>query len=158
MEKQRLTRKTSDQMVAGVCAGLADYLRIDVTIVRLVFFALLFTEGIGVLLYVLLWIILPAEGVSEARTLEERVEQGADEFSERVQALGEDLRYGGTESSQKTTLVLGAGLILVGLYYLLRVLPIRLPLWFDLEIVLPLIIIAGGVLLLVRRVREEDDD
>jgi len=155
MESRKFVRKTSDQMVAGVCAGLSDYLQIDVTIVRLVFFFLLFAEGIGIPLYIILWIVMPAEDVVPAASFEERVEQRAEEFSERVQEIGHDIQQGGAGSNQRTNLVIGAGLILVGVYYLMRVLPINLPFWVDFDLVWPLVIIAGGVLLLVRRVKED---
>jgi len=63
MEK-RLYRSRRDSMVGGVCAGLADYYGLDVTIVRLAAAAIvLFTSGAGVLAYVLLWVLVPEEPV-----------------------------------------------------------------------------------------------
>ena len=59
---RRLYRKPEGQIVAGVCTGLADYLGIDVTIVRLVFAALAVFGGAGVLLYVIAWAVVPEEG------------------------------------------------------------------------------------------------
>jgi phage shock protein PspC (stress-responsive transcriptional regulator) len=59
---RRLYRKAEGQIVAGVCTGLADYLGIDVTIVRLVFAALAIFGGAGVLLYVIAWAVVPEEG------------------------------------------------------------------------------------------------
>lgn len=153
MDSARLVRKTSEQMVAGVCAGLADYLKMDVTLVRLFFFLLLFAEGIGAVLYVVMWVVIPAEGVAEPRTFEERIEQGAEEFSDRVQTIGEDIRTG-TSGSSNAGFIIGGGLIIVGLYYLLRVLPLNLPYWFDVDYFWPLLIIAAGVWLLLRRVKE----
>jgi phage shock protein C len=58
----KLQRTRNDKKIAGVCAGLADYFGVDVTIVRLVF-ALLFLlpHGIGLPLYIILWIVMPQE-------------------------------------------------------------------------------------------------
>ncbi len=56
----RLYRNDSDKILGGVCGGLANYLRIDPTIVRLVFALISFGAGSGILLYILLWIILPS--------------------------------------------------------------------------------------------------
>ena len=53
----RLYRDESDKMLGGVCSGLANYLRVDPTIVRLVFALITFGAGTGILLYILLWII-----------------------------------------------------------------------------------------------------
>jgi phage shock protein PspC (stress-responsive transcriptional regulator) len=58
MEK-KLYRDERRKMIAGVCAGLADYLNIDVTIVRVVFLLTLILKGGGGLLYIVLWIVLP---------------------------------------------------------------------------------------------------
>ncbi len=56
----RLMRSRHDAIIAGVAGGIARYLGVDSTIVRLVFVALIFT-GVGVLLYPALWIIMPLE-------------------------------------------------------------------------------------------------
>ena len=57
----RLYRDESDKILGGVCGGLANYLRIDPTIVRLVFVLFSFGAGSGILLYILLWMILPSK-------------------------------------------------------------------------------------------------
>ncbi|MEI7646522.1 MAG: PspC domain-containing protein [Chloroflexales bacterium] len=56
----RLLRSRTDRMIAGVAAGVARYLNTDPTIVRLVFVLLAFT-GPGILIYPLLWAVMPAE-------------------------------------------------------------------------------------------------
>ncbi len=58
MEK-KLYRDEHRKMVGGVCAGLADYLGIDVTIVRIFFLLTLILKGGGGLVYIVLWIVLP---------------------------------------------------------------------------------------------------
>ncbi len=61
MSEKRLTRVEDGRMIAGVCAGLANYLGVDATVVRLIFVLLaLFAAG-GVLLYLILWLIMPME-------------------------------------------------------------------------------------------------
>lgn len=50
-------------MVAGVCAGVADYLGMDVTLVRVIMAVIaVFTGGAGVLAYLAAWAIIPEEG------------------------------------------------------------------------------------------------
>ena len=61
MATKRLYRKTNEQMLAGVCAGLADYLGVDLAIVRLIFVLLFFFGGNGILIYVILWILMPLQ-------------------------------------------------------------------------------------------------
>jgi phage shock protein PspC (stress-responsive transcriptional regulator) len=61
-QSKRLYRLREGRLVAGVCAGLAGYFGIDVTIVRLVFAILTLFGGTGALLYVICWAVVPEEG------------------------------------------------------------------------------------------------
>lgn len=62
MNNKKLSRSETDVMLGGVCGGLAEYVNIDVSIVRIIFVLLtLFVGGSGILLYVILWIIVPPE-------------------------------------------------------------------------------------------------
>lgn len=58
MEK-KLYRDETRKVIGGVCAGLADYFGVDVAIVRLVFLLTLILKGGGMLIYIVLWIVLP---------------------------------------------------------------------------------------------------
>lgn len=66
---KRLYRDTENSMVAGVCSGLAAYFGIDATIVRVLFVASLLFGGAGVIIYLILWIVVP-----EAKTTPEKIE------------------------------------------------------------------------------------
>ena len=59
--QRRLYRSTTQKMIAGVCGGWAEYLDVDVTLVRLVFVGLALLGGPGILLYIILWIITPRQ-------------------------------------------------------------------------------------------------
>lgn len=59
-----LYRSNNDKILGGVCSGLASYLRIDPTIVRILFALITFGGfGSGVLLYIILWIVLPSKSL-----------------------------------------------------------------------------------------------
>src|SRR2546428_3273110 len=55
----RLRRSRTEVIIAGVCGGLAEYFGIDPVIVRLIFVLVTLTTGIGVLLYPVLWLVMP---------------------------------------------------------------------------------------------------
>ena len=57
--KKMLYKDRENKMLAGVCAGLADYFAIDPTIVRLVWAIFAMLYGIGVLIYIAAWIVFP---------------------------------------------------------------------------------------------------
>lgn len=59
MERKRLERSTQDKWIGGVCAGLAHYFDIDPTIVRLIFLVAFFGFGTGLLVYIVLWFVMP---------------------------------------------------------------------------------------------------
>ena len=60
MEKK--LRHSNDKMIAGVCAGLAHYFDLDPTVIRIVYVLLsIFTAFAGVLVYLILWLIMPKE-------------------------------------------------------------------------------------------------
>ncbi|HEY5987833.1 MAG TPA: PspC domain-containing protein [Streptosporangiaceae bacterium] len=64
---KQLIRPRTGRIVAGVCAGLADYIGVDANLVRLAF-AILTIFGIapGVLAYVIAWLVIPEEGESSS--------------------------------------------------------------------------------------------
>ncbi len=61
MNNKRLIRSRDDRMLFGVCAGLAQYLGIDPVIVRLLAVLLTLWNGVGLLIYLVLAIIVPQE-------------------------------------------------------------------------------------------------
>jgi phage shock protein PspC (stress-responsive transcriptional regulator) len=68
---KKLFRDGDDKFLGGVCAGLAHYVGIDVIWMRLLWLALLFFFGTGILVYILLWILVPqAETTAEKLQME----------------------------------------------------------------------------------------
>jgi len=66
---KKMFRNPDDKVFGGVSSGIAAYFGIDVIIVRLIFVVLTFFGGTGLILYIILWIILP-----EARTITDKME------------------------------------------------------------------------------------
>ena len=58
---KKLYRSKKDEMIGGVCAGIAHYFNIDPTLVRLAFAAILLIFGSGILAYIACLIIIPRE-------------------------------------------------------------------------------------------------
>jgi len=83
MPSARLERSTTNRMIAGVCGGIAEYLAVDATIVRVLFFLMiLFTGGLGLILYIALVFLMPLPGrpatsfaTSAGATVEDVAEQ-----------------------------------------------------------------------------------
>lgn len=59
MSIKRLRRSKKERIIAGVCGGLAEYYKIDVSLVRIAFVLAFVFAGIGLLPYLVLWLIMP---------------------------------------------------------------------------------------------------
>ncbi len=72
-KQRRLYRNPDDRLLGGVCSGLGGYFNIDTVWVRLAFFIAIWLGGVSVLVYLILWIIIPP-----ARTVAEKLEMQGD--------------------------------------------------------------------------------
>ena len=79
--ERRLYRSRSDRMIGGVCGGLARYFDIDPTIVRIIAVLLIFANGIGILAYIILAIVVPLEN-SRTTKPEETIRENVEEIKE----------------------------------------------------------------------------
>ena len=61
MSNKRMTRSTSNKMIAGVCAGMADYFDLDPTVVRVGYIIAAFLSGLGLIAYIVLALVMPVE-------------------------------------------------------------------------------------------------
>ena len=120
MEK-KLYRSRTNSMIGGVCGGLGEYLNVDPTIMRLVAVLLVFANGIGLLAYIIAWIIIPRNPGIEAEVVV-------------------------TERSQLNRLLPGLALIFLGLVFLLN----NLIPWFRFRYLWPLILIVLGIFILIK--------
>ncbi|MDD4248321.1 MAG: PspC domain-containing protein [Methanosarcina sp.] len=140
--EKRLTRSKTNSMLFGVCGGIGEYFGIDPTLVRLAFVLLTLANGIGLVIYLILAIIMPSG---------ESVEMPGS-YENRAQSTWESPRQPGergNENSDRNRL-LGALLLIVGIYLLLDRLSIfRIFWWFD-ELFLPALLILGGGWLLLK--------
>jgi signal transduction histidine kinase len=122
-----MSRDPEAGIVAGVCAGIAAQLGVDVTLVRIAFVALTFAGGIGPVLYALLWALVPAQGGRAAIS---------------VPAIGS---RGGMEVG------VGVGLLVLALLLTSRALGV----WWSDAVVWPIVGVAAGAALLWRGVGVE---
>lgn len=59
MQNKKLTKSRNDRKLCGVCGGLAEYLNLDSTIVRLIWLLLVFFAGTGILAYLIAALVMP---------------------------------------------------------------------------------------------------
>lgn len=56
---KRLYRDPQNRLIGGVCAGLGDYFNVDFSIIRIIWLLLFLFGGIGLLAYIIAWIVIP---------------------------------------------------------------------------------------------------
>jgi phage shock protein C len=133
---KKLYRLRNERVIAGVAGGLGRYLDIDPILVRLFFVLLVLSDGIGVMLYVILAFVIP------------EAPQGMEEMSVD--------RTAGTELREtRTRTVLGAGLLLFGLFFLLQTFDVPFATWLRLNDLWPLLLVAAGGVLIWRQYQEQ---
>ncbi|MFH0853241.1 MAG: PspC domain-containing protein [bacterium] len=141
---KRLTRSKSDRMVAGVAGGLAEYFNIDPVIFRAAFVLFALFDGAGVLIYIVMWIIVPETGKeSEKKNLEEKVKEVGKEAEQLVN------KHVNENSSYQARNIIGIIIIIIGAMALLRQFyPMS---WLGFHMIWPIIIVVFGFLLIIKK-------
>jgi len=65
-QTRKLYRSRTDRTLAGVCGGLAQYFNTDATLIRALFVVLALLGGPGLVIYLLMWILVPEEPLDAA--------------------------------------------------------------------------------------------
>ncbi|MBL4677063.1 MAG: PspC domain-containing protein [Mucilaginibacter sp.] len=156
MEK-KLYRDEQHKSIGGVCAGLADYFNMDVSIVRLIFVLALVLKGVGFIPYIILWIVLPKKpfgyqnpfkpGVNPTPGYDARYSQPygdvkVDYTVPPVNQPGQPFMYQPQKKSN-FGVIFGAILIVLGGLFLLDNLDIMPD--FDFEQLWPVILVVAGL-------------
>lgn len=142
MTQSQLVRSDTDRVIAGVCGGLADYLNVDAVFIRLAFALLLFASGVGLPIYLVLWIVMPL-GNEAHQSNAEVIHKNLDEMGTAVSSSVNRLGKPGT---------IGTILIMLGVYFLLQQLG-GLG-WLGNVLFWPIVIIGLGLFLFAQRNEE----
>ncbi|HEV8654212.1 MAG TPA: PspC domain-containing protein [Candidatus Limnocylindria bacterium] len=157
----RLERSTTNKVAAGVCGGIAEYLQVDPTLVR-VFFVVgtILSGGLGFLGYVLLVVLMPLPGQpapfgktagATTSTLEGAASREALTTSDPQATAPSVAAPADPEAEERRRATIGLILVALGAIFLFSNAGVfRIVRW---DLAWPLVLIAIGALLLVQRVR-----
>ena len=137
---QRLYRSSTDRILAGVAGGIAEYLRLDSAVVRILFIALSFAGGTGLVLYVVCWLLMPEKDDMHRPVSRRGLEQNAEKIVREVEDAWS--RSGGPRN-------VGGWLVLLGVIFLLA--NFNLVSFDDISRLWPLLLIFAGWRLLSNR-------
>lgn len=147
---KRLYRSRTDSVLGGVAGGIAQYLEVDPTLIRLLWILFIFAGGSGVLAYIVCWIIIPEEPRSHG---EQQTLEGVQRTAERqASARGE-----GAETTSLSTLVVGLVILAFGVLWLLRMFNVHFTMpfafWFtSWTMIFPLIVIFVALAFIVKAI------
>ncbi|HCS74978.1 MAG TPA: PspC domain-containing protein [Clostridiales bacterium] len=153
---KKLYRSNKQKVFAGVCGGLAEYLNVDVTIVRLIWVLAFFAWGVGLLAYIIAAVIIPTavkEANNEGTTVTD--EYGNETFVPNEEK-GQEVHHDGSGGKNNSLLFIGGAMVVIGILVLLdKYVPfceiirsIRGYGW-------PILLIITGVLILISSLRNK---
>ncbi|NEU07301.1 PspC domain-containing protein [Flavihumibacter sp. R14] len=158
MEK-KLQRNEQDKMLAGVCAGLAEYFDVDVTWIRIAFVVATLAGFSGVLAYIILWIAVPAKPFIPGAYNSHQSRYSADyrvyEESKEPSAYNTYTVPEPPVPARKAgngRMIAGLVLVAFGAFFLLDEFNV-IPYWFDFDKLWPLIFIIPGILIISKNGR-----
>lgn len=145
----RLYRSGVDKKLGGVCGGLAQFFDFDATLIRLIVLITVFMGGMGLLAYILAWVIIPLNPAHQRgdypRNVGEEIRSSVEDFSTSAQGFAEELRSVNSERRKK---YVGIALIVLGILFLLERIA---PYFFDWGKMWPIILILVGIGIIWRR-------
>ena len=154
MEK-KLQRSRKKKVFAGIAGGLSEYLDIDPVIIRVVFVLVTIFHGFGLIIYIIMWIVIPEEpfdmsftekgtnfSASSGNSFSDGSNVGSQSIFEEAAKAAEQANKGGSSSNGRV--IVGAILILIGLIFLSE----KFFPFLDFEFVFAVGIIVLGISLL----------
>jgi phage shock protein C len=177
--ENRLLRNEHDKIIAGVSSGLAEYMQVDVTIIRLLFvLSTIFLVGTGILVYLVMWIVVPVNNDPAARfsKFNDYFKKQNDFHGFNTPPFGQQNTTAAPENPDMKSnpandwqnpvdlkslpknndtgrTVGGLFLLVIGLYFLMNEFNI-IPYWFRLGKLWPLVFVAIGLSFILKAKRK----
>ncbi|MDO8568736.1 MAG: PspC domain-containing protein, partial [Dehalococcoidales bacterium] len=154
-------RSRNERVLWGVCGGLAKYFDMDPVIVRIIFVLLIFANGLGLLAYIIMAVLVPLEGsttTAPKETIRENVQEMKQSATEMRDEIRSEFGREAKPTEQATDIktrerrsrhILGVVLVVVGIFLLFTTL--NLFSWFRWNYLWPIILIVVGLIILFAR-------
>ncbi len=150
MNNKKLYRSSTDKVIAGVCGGLAKYLEVDSTLIRVVFVLLCLMGGSGVFLYLVLIVVIPLDNGNYERF---DLNQTAKDASETIKTAAEDIKkhiHERRTDRHSWRLFIGLIILFVGVISLSKVILPNYIILPPFQIFWPIVVIVLGLLIILR--------
>ena len=143
MEK-KLYRSRNKKVVAGIAGGLGDYLDVDPVIIRIIIVLTTIFNGVGLLIYIIMWIVIPEEEYDPSKIKAEKTfseDSGQSKEANFTEDPNPEVK---PEKSSNGRIIFGVILIFIGIVFLFeRFIP-----FFDFEFIFAIGMVALGFALI----------
>jgi len=147
--REGISRSRQNKIFGGVAAGLGEYLKLEPIVIRVLFVVSVLFSGIGILLYLIMWIVIPEEKFIYENTFgsstENNENKNSDTDSDTSSTNSENINFTFHHKKKRDgKVIFGIMLILVGMFFL----GIEIFSFLNFDDLLPVILIGLGVFLL----------
>ncbi len=150
-EIKKFYRSRTDRVLFGVCGGLGQYFKVDPILFRLFFVLLLFVEGSGILLYLVMVLVTqeePGAPESSDRNLEKEIDELGGRIDQKAKQVSQNANID-EKSIRESRNILGIFIVIIGLFFLARqVMPLM---WLDMDLVWALAIVVIGLYIIFKK-------
>lgn len=144
---QGLYRSESNKIIAGVAGGLGEYFNIDPTIIRIIFILLTVFGGSGLIIYIVLWLVIPAKSQSPKHP-QDTIRSNIEDMKSTTKTFTHSIRNPGS-SGDNSRFWWAIIIILIGFFFLMNNYGLLDPL--DLEKLWPVILMIFGLAIILRK-------
>jgi len=144
--QSRLVRPENGRVLAGVCAGLAQWIGLDVTLVRIIFLFLGIWTGMGGLIYLVLWVVMPSSMETPGIQTD---------WSMRAGQMRDDFIQATSKPNMDALKIFGGVLVALGLFYLVKEIRPEWFYWANRGVIWALVLIIIGAIFVIRALRGE---
>ncbi|KAF0152581.1 MAG: phage shock protein C PspC [Ignavibacteria bacterium] len=148
--KERLFRSRKSRVIGGVAGGLAQYFSIDPVIVRILFVVLTIMHGMGLVIYIILWIAVPEEPFAQAYGINPEGADKPDGSDVKFENLNTDALQAEPKKSGNGRIIAGSILILIGVIFFLE----RFVTSFDFGDIFPFVFVIVGIALILNSIKK----
>lgn len=149
-QPKKLYRSRSNAVLAGVCGGLGEYFDIDPVLVRALFVLITLAGGSGVVLYIILWIIIPSRELA-SDDFEKNIKNNVEELKSKAKTIEEEFKISQKLSKKRddSKFLWAIFIIFLGIVFLLN--NFGFYGFFDFGKIWPVFMILFGIIILFKR-------
>ncbi len=144
---KKLYRSEKDKIIAGVAGGLGEYFNVDSTIIRIIFVLLTLFGGSGILIYLILWILIPSSS-SIDHLSDQTIKQNVEEIKGKVKEYASNVKNNYQSKKTGSRYWTGILIIIVGVLFLLNNMGVLEIL--NIERFWPLVLIVIGLAIILK--------